>query len=76
MGKKHAGEPRFICSSKIFEEPKVSLPNTDAFFKYKIPLQLSPAPPHIWTKTIKQKEGASSMQGRNVATWVVNTKGK
>ena len=47
MGKKHAGEPRFICSSKILEEPKVSLSNIDAFFKYKIPLQLSPAPPHI-----------------------------
>ena len=33
MGKKHTREPRFICSSKILE-PKVSLPNMDAFFKY------------------------------------------
>ena len=40
-------EPRFICSSKILDEPKVSLSNIDAFFKYKIALQLSPAPPHI-----------------------------
>ena len=32
-GVKHTGEPRFVCSSKILE-PKFSLPNIDAFFKY------------------------------------------